>query len=119
MLQADEIAMNKSLSSIEKARTTYDKAEDMLRQAIRYYTRLLSYKVYQIWINITRLFGYKVYQVWVNITPGCDSAYLIYFELSWMIKLWACLNGVLYVVLLFNKLQSIVAELRNNDGKMP
>ena len=42
MLQADEIATNKSSSSIEKARTTYDKAEDMLRQAIRYHTGLLS-----------------------------------------------------------------------------
>lgn len=53
MLRADAIATNKSLSSIEKARTTYDKAEDMLRQAIRYYTRLISFKVYQVQINIT------------------------------------------------------------------
>lgn len=48
MLQADEIAMNKSSRSIKKAQTTYDKAEDMLRQAIRYYTRLISFKVYQV-----------------------------------------------------------------------
>lgn len=45
MLQAEEVATDKSLSSIDKARTTYDKAEDMLRQAIRYYTGWLSYKV--------------------------------------------------------------------------